>query len=319
MTDWERFYRLAEAQHLVIAVRQAEGCGIGRRLLYRRAAREGWGRPHRGVLTLPGAPVTYLRTATEAYLAVRYGTAGGTRPDRDTVLVAGRSAASVHGFTERRPTPVQLVRPDGNATTERRGIVVARTATLRPEDHARVGELPVTAPLRTVRDMAVGGAGVPELAEIAARAVQGGRLDVAAIAQVAATLGPRPGRGTLDAVVEILGRDGRTDSCFEREIRSFVCGHGLVPHPGVYPLRVDGVTIAMLDVAYPPEQVFVESDGFGFHSLPSHLRSDHVRANEIVARTEWKPIRVGVQEFRDNPGRFLRQLRDALRSRGRSC
>lgn len=316
MSPWERLYRLADEQHQVVAVRQAAGCGVHPRTLNRRAATEQWLRPHRGVVVLPGAPTTYARTATAAWLAVLYGTDARGNDGRDLVVVGGRSAANLHGLTDTRAVPVVLLRPAGCAPTTHAGIVVQRTATLAPEDRDRVGRVVVTSIPRTIRDMAAAGAGVPELAEIAATAVQRRRLTVPQLELAAGTLGPRPGTGTLEAVVDQLRRDGPTDSIFEREIREFVCAHGLVPHPGVYPLAVHGVVIARLDVAYPPQQVFVESDGFGFHALPSQLRADHVRMNEITARSEWKGIRVGKAEFRRSPERFLRQLRAALESRG---
>lgn len=319
MDAWAKLFRLADDQHGAVAVRQTSELGLHPRTVNRRATKEQWSRPHRGVLTLPWAPATHERTATEAYLALRYGTVGAGRPDRERILVAGRSAASVLGFTDVRPTPVELLRLNGHPASERRGIVVRRTMTLSAEDCWRVGRLPVTSPIRTLRDMAWAGAGVPELAEIAARAMQRGQLTVDELDRAASASLTLAARATLAAVADILGRDGKTDSPFEREVRSYVCNHGLAPHPGVFPLTVDGVTIAHLDLAYPSQQVFVESDGFGFHSLPSQLRSDHVRANEIAARTEWKGVRVGVREFRDKPERFLRQLRAALRSRGRDC
>lgn len=319
MDAWAQVLQLAGEQHGAVGVRQAAELGVHPRTLNRRAANERWQRPHRGVLVLPWAPSTYERTATEAYLAMRYSTTGDGRPGRERIVVAGRSAARVLGLTEARPHPVQLLRLTGCAASERRGIAVRRTLWLPDEDCRMVGRLPVTAPIRTLRDMAAWGAGVPELCEIAARAMQRDTLTVNQLDRAAADCRLLAVGRTLEGVADVLRRDGKTDSPFEREIRDFVCTHGLVPHPGVYPLEVQGVVIARLDMAYPSELVFVESDGFGFHSLPSQLQTDHVRANEIVARTEWKGVRVGKREFRENPERFLRQLRGALRSRGRAC
>lgn len=318
MNAWAKLFQLAGEQHCAVAVRQAAELGLHPRTVNRRAKQEQWPRPHRGVLVLPWAPATYERSATEAYLAMRYSTLGEGPPERTRIVVAGRSAARVLGLTDVRPTPVELLRVAGHPASERRGILVRRTGSLPESDCWTVGRLPVTSPIRTLRDMAQAGAGVVELAEIAARAMQGGHLTVAELERAAAASRSLAARATLGAVADILRRDGKTDSPFEREVRDFVCAHGLVPHPGVYPLEVDGVTIARLDLAYPRELVYVESDGFGFHSLPSQMRTDHVRANEIAARTEWKGVRVGKREFRERPERFLRQLRAALQSRGRA-
>lgn len=110
--------------------------------------------------------------------------------------------------------------------------------------------------------------------------------------------GGRPHRGVL-VLPWAPSTYERTATDAYLAMRYSTTGDGrLVPHPGVYPLEVEGVVIARLDMAYPSELVFVESDGFGFHSLPSQLRRDHVRANEIVARTEWKGVRVGKRERR---------------------
>ncbi|MGH8900701.1 MAG: hypothetical protein ACRDYA_03235 [Egibacteraceae bacterium] len=115
-----------------------------------------------------------------------------------------------------------------------------------------------------------------------------------------------------------LARHGNTDSAFERHVRCYLCDHGFRPYPDVYPLRVEGRLIAMLDIAFPLERVYVEIDGRRFHSDRNAFRADRVRNNEIAARApDWLGLRLARAEFEQAPQRFLTQLSATLQARRR--
>ncbi len=222
-------------------------------------------------------------------------------------------------MSESRPRPVQLIAPFQGSATDRNGIYVIRSRTLLPTDASSIGPLDVTTPVRTLIDLARY-AGRDELFEVASVGVQRGLLSPEQLAARLEEMIRPPGKAKLGWVYAQLRRNGKTDSTFEREARCWLCDNGFHPHPGVYPLRVEGRLIAMLDIAFPPEKVYVEADGRRFHSDRRVFRHDRVRSNEIAAAaTDWKGLQLTVDEFEQNPERFLGQLRRILDTRRPVC
>ncbi len=72
--------------------------------------------------------------------------------------------------------------------------------------------------------------------------------------------------------------------------------------------------VCELDIAYPEEMVYVDCRGFRFHSLPSALSRDDVRANGIVA-AGWLHLALDEVQLTERSPRFLRQLRVLLLDR----
>jgi hypothetical protein len=301
MRGWTGLVTLAERQHGVFALWQAVHLGLSPRTVQACVTTRGWQRLHHGVYALPGSAATYSRRLMAARLAI-----GGES------LVCGRGAAHAWGMTEARPFPVEIMVPEGCATTARKGIVVRRSRTLIPADRSFIGPLDLTSPVRSVIDMHR--AGLEELTEVAATGVQLGLFSLLELRHRCDLLGICPGVRKMRAVIEGLGLDGKTDSTFERDVRRFLRANGIHPHPGIFDLVIDGFPIARLDMAFPAEQAFIDAEGFGWHSLPSAHRADRVRANDIH-NLEWEPVYLTKTEFRETPERCLRQLRQALTRR----
>lgn len=309
MNTWQRLMRLAYEQHGVFSLSQAIALGLAARTLRDRIEAQGWERLHNGVYLLPGAVPTYEQATMAALLAVRPG-----RPSMErNVLVAGRSAARLWGMTEARPQPVQLIAPFEGSATRRGAIYVIRSRTILEADAASIGPLDLTTPARTVIDLARY-AGRDELFEVASMGMQLGLLDPDKVAARLVELLRPPGRSKLHWLLAELSRHGKTDSTFERDVRCWLCDNGFQPYPGVYPLRVEGRLIAMLDIAFLREQVYVEIDGRRFHSDRRAFRHDRVRNNEIAA-IGWLGLRLSRDEFEQAPERFLVQLGRTLGAR----
>ncbi|MGH8910223.1 MAG: hypothetical protein ACRD0K_27935, partial [Egibacteraceae bacterium] len=262
---------------------------------------------------LPGAGPSYEQAAMGALLAVRPGRANGKRG----VLVAARSAARLWGMTQARQRPVQLITPFGQHATERGQVYVIRSRTLLEADLASIGPLDLTAPERTVIDLARS-AGRDEVFDVASVGVQLELLSPDRLAARVAEFRKPPGGLIWGWVLEELARQGRTDSTFERELRSMLFERGFDPHPGVYPLRVEGRLIAMLDVAFPAARVYINADGRRFHSDRRAFRMDRVRDNEITA-AGWLGLDLSWDELMRAPDRFLSQLRRTLDARRDLC
>ncbi|MDP8969212.1 MAG: type IV toxin-antitoxin system AbiEi family antitoxin domain-containing protein [Actinomycetota bacterium] len=300
MDSWQQLSELGRRQFGAVALGQAVALGLSPRTLQRRVEAAGWQRLHRSVYALPGSTASYERSAMAAVLAIP-----------TPALVAARSAARLWRISEARQWPIQLVVPAGHSNTRLRDVTIRRSTTLAAADRAFVDAICVTAVPRTVCDLA-GCAGIGELTEAIAVAVQRRLVRLVDVERRAAELGAFPGRARLRVALAELGRHGRTDSRLERDVRRLLCRKGLAPHPGIYPLvSDDGWLIAALDIAYVSEQVCLEVDGMGWHASPREQSQDHARDNEIKAH-DWLPMHIGAAELLAHPQRFVRQLREVL-------
>ena len=66
-----------------------------------------------------------------------------------------------------------------------------------------------------------------------------------------------------------------------------------------------------LDLAYCPERIFIEGDGFGVHSTRSAFESDRARQNTLVI-AGWLPLRFTWQQARCSEDEVADQVRAAL-------
>lgn len=286
---------------------------MSRRTLQRFVAKHEWERLLDGVLAAPFSESSYERRAMAALLHV----CGGAQSLKEReILIAGRSAAAILQISERRPHPVILVRPwDGAPRSLVSEVHVVRSRTLvLPRDRTRRRSLDITAPTRTLVDLAAH-AGFDELLDVGAAGLQRRLYQPAALTKYLRLLRCPRGLAKLQELAATLEELGTIDSGFEKDVRLVVTAAGMKPVPSTYALVHDGITLGHLDLAYPEVMVYLEADGFGFHALPSQLQRDHVRANEIVARTDWIAVRVTKREWNHHRERFLRQLRQTLERR----
>ena len=297
--NWQTLYEIAAAQHGVVALRDAARAGVPERTLRARAAAEGWRRPHPGVFLLPGAPWDFSQRAAAALAAV------------PAAVVAGWSACFAWGLTQRPPRRLQLLLPYGAASHPLHGVHLHRSRRLSAEDATTRDGLAITTPSRTLCDVSMW-AGRRQLGELVATTVTRELAVIAEIELLRVSLGPRRGSSNLRAVLARLAADGRTDSALERQIRRVLRNAGLRPAPGVYAVRIDGVLLGRVDIAFPEARVGIEVDGFAWHRTPAQLRRDHERQNAFLA-AGWRLLRVSAADVAD-PERFLAALRALLAS-----
>jgi hypothetical protein len=268
-----------------------------------RAVRRG--RLHRlapGVFRVDGAPFSRA-AARHAALAI----AG------DGALIAGWSAAELHGFAEDRAGPVEVLVRHGTSVPERGPLLHAtRTRTLVPEDRSEVDGLRVTAPARTLLDLAARRS-TDRLGELVAAAL---REASCTTTDLAATLAAHPrarGRGRLRAALALLADDGAS-SRSDVEVGALqALVDGGLPRP-VLAHRVrdtSGAVIAEVDLAYPDQHLAIEIDGYRWHSSPARKRADEERQNRLVL-AGWTVLRFSASEVRSDPGRLVAAVRTAL-------
>lgn len=277
--------------------------GMSPRSISATAKRRGWRRFGDGVYALPGTTWSYEQEVMAACLRVGSG-----------ALAARQTACYLWGLRERPPRPIEIVVPALRTPRARAGMQVLRSRTLSARDATAVSRVPATRVSRTLCDVAAV-VEVDELVELTARAIQRRMVTLDAVSIRASTMGPFEGAGRLrEAVGQLRGR--RTDSQLEREVRTVLIAHGLIPHPEIFPLRRNGKVVARLDIAFLAERVAVEVDGLAFHGTPGQQTDDHDR-NLLLAEFEFLPVAVGQRKIRRGPEDFCRRLLTVLERRAR--
>ena len=225
------------------------------------------------------------------------------------------SAAELHGVVEPRNGPVDVVLPHprnyvGGAD---RLLRVSRTRSLPEQDRDRRLGLAVTAPARTLLDLAAT-APVSQLSEHVAAAMHARACGPDDLQEILDRRRNVPGRGRLREVLLLLGEDGG-DARSDVEIAAL---HQLVaaglPRPAVAFRIYDDQDrfVAEVDLAYPRIRLALEIDGFRWHSSPAHKRADEERQNRLVL-AGWTVLRFSAAEVRADPRPMVTAVRTALR------
>lgn len=208
----------------------------------------------------------------------------------------GRSAAHVWQLTpaEERPQTAQVAIRDGHRRS-RPGIDVRRIASLEARDLTRLQDIPVTTAVRTLFDLAAGGAGKVRralLEKAMAEAIARGLATMADLRDMARRQAGRAGVGRFRAVLQVE-TDGLafTRSKAEDVFLDLVRRAG-IPTPKVN-VRVGGHEV---DFYWPDRRLAVEVDGRAFHVSPRSFERDRLRDAELdaagirVVRVTWRQL-----------------------------
>ena len=122
------------------------------------------------------------------------------------------------------------------------------------------------------------------------------------------------GPATLRLLLEQRRPEGPpTESELETRYLQVLRAHG-VPEPvRQHKVFHKGRFLGRLDLAYPPEKVFVELDGWAFHGTRDAFQRDRARQNDMVV-AGWSPLRFTWYDVDDRPADTARRTLDALRS-----
>jgi hypothetical protein len=261
----------------VLTTEELYALGLTRTAIRTRVAM-GWLRQrYRGVHAIAGAPLTQEGESLAAVKAC------------GPAAVLGYRSAGIHWEL----LEMELVRPEvvvvGTSHRSHPGITVHRTQELAPHEIRHHRGVPVTAPLRTLIDLAavlpapvlrsaVRRAQAHNLVhhrEIAASLTSWrGRRGVRALAEIVAT-GPAPTRSVLEDVVYDLILDG-----------------GFAPPAVNVPLTVDGWRV-IPDFRWPAQKLIVEADSRRWHEGELARGDDAERqalleaSGERVLRVTW--------------------------------
>jgi len=264
--------RRAAGQHGVLAYAQLVELGLDANAIAHRARVGRLHRLHRGVYAIGHAAPSFHTQAMAAVLACGPGAA-----------LSHRSAAALWGIDPSWRAPVEVSAPGGRRRT---GVRSHRSRTLRPTDITVRQGITVTAPARTLIDLA----DVLDDPRLARAVNEAQVLRLVTREQLAVALDATTGRravGRLQAFVERV--DAPTRSVFEDAFLVFVERHGL-PRPEVNQ-KVAGHRV---DLLWRRHCLVAELDGCAFHDHDQPFEDDRERDADLLAagypvvRITWK-------------------------------
>ena len=186
--------------------------------------------------------------------------------------------------------------------------VVLHRADLRPDECVVRAGLPVTAPVRTVLDLART-LPLAHAVAVADSALRFDLLRLPALVDAAAALRPAPGRAACREVVARVDR--RSGSCLESLGRVLLQDAGLAPFETQHAVRLADGRVHRVDLAWPERRLVVELDGFAFHADRHRYRSDRRRLNDLVL-AGWTVLRFSWEDVVERPQVVVAQVRAAL-------
>jgi very-short-patch-repair endonuclease len=218
------------------------------------------------------------------------------------LLAVGRDAALSHptaadqlGLRRSGSATIHVTVPARGGRLHRAGVVVHRSATLRPVDVITVDGLAVTSVARTLLDLA-GMLAPGPLERAVERSLELRLFDLAAVADVLAANPNRRGAGRLARIVaEIHHEPPVTRSELEALMRDVCDEHG-VERPEVNAM----VDIYEVDFLWRARRLVVETDSREHHATLAAFERDRVRDARLTA-LGYRVVRFTYRRVADEP------------------
>ena len=271
-----------------MSIRNLTGVFIGSHaiaegVITRKQLRErGFRRLVHGVYADPGLPLDHRLRCRAVALLLPEGAA-----------IGGHSAAAWHGAPFAGPhDPVTVLRPPDVAWKGPRGTRTHRTD-LDMVDVETRDDVPVTTALRTAWDVAAlesVGTAVAAL-DAMVRAGTVGLTDLRAMVDRGAGIW---GVAKVRRAVPLV--DPRAESAPESRVRVACVLAGLSPVPQ-HEVRVDGLFLARVDLAFPEARLAIEYEG-AHHFEDAQIVRDDARIARLIA-AGWRVIRLSAADLRD--------------------
>jgi hypothetical protein len=296
-----KMLRLAGRQRSLVTRRQLVELGCSLKLV------EAWldcgllFRVHQGVYALAGSRVDFEFKVLAGVLA-----AG------EEAVASHRTAAALFGLRRITCHAVEVT-VSGRRAPKGKGLVAHRSDRLAPADRTTIGVVPVTAPARTLLD----------LAAVLDRRALGGALDDVLVRHLA-SLGAverlldrftgqrRPGASLLAELVAERRRGKKpSETGLEDELLNVLRAGGLPEPVRQFVLPLPGGGTARFDGAYPELLVGLEADGDAFHKGLLDRMRDEAR-DEQCAVLGWTVRRYGTEDIRDRPAGIVAEVKGLL-------
>jgi very-short-patch-repair endonuclease len=283
--------RIAARQYGVVTRAQLAAAGIGRGSIDHRIATGRLHRIHRRVY-LVGHPVP-PRFACELAAVLACG---------DDAVLSHLTATSMWSLPCEDARQIDVTVPGRDPGTHP-GIRIHRVRQLNPLDVRRCQRIPITAPARTLLDLA-------EVLPIRAleRAVEEAQIRrLVRPRQLLDVLERSPGRRGAGALRELLDqKPAFTRSEAEARLLALLRAAGLAPSS--VNARVGNYEV---DFLWRPNRLVVEFDGFAYHSTRAAFERDRTRDAELQAHG-YRVIRVTWRQLVEEPEAIIARVAQAL-------
>ena len=229
-------------------------------------------------------------------------------------VIAGPSAAWIHGCTAIDPADTHVMVPYGHSSRSRAGLVV-HNGPLPADDVVTLDGLRVLSEERVIADLLCTARPRDAIAVADQMlAAQSTEQRDGFRARVGWRLTHRPDpRGTKRGSRLLELTTGRAESPPESWLRLEVVDLGFPPPEANWPLYSPrGTLLYRLDLAWPDLRIALEYDGYAVHA--GREVEDERRAEEL-RRRDWIVISVTKDDLADNQ-RLVRVLREAFARRG---
>ncbi len=282
--------RLAARQHGLVTTGQLRALGLRPADIGYRARIGRLHRVHRGVFAVGHPLLTPAGRIAAAVLAVG-----------DGAVASHLASAFLWQMTPEQPvladvTVARRVRP-------RNGLRVHPVRRLSASERSRRHGIAVTAPARTLLDLAATLERDRDLLRIVREAEVQRRVSVPALRAYLRAAGRRAGVPRLDALVA----RGPTPTRSELEDRLVALLDGLGLPPVRFNARVCGVEV---DAHVPALGLVVEGDGMRFHDTALARRADRRRQARLEAAGQ-RVLRIGWDDLVERPAETAERVRQA--------
>jgi len=284
---------IAARQHGVVARRQLLAAGLSNAAVDHRLARKRLHAVHRGVY-LVGHPVPPpLAKEMAATLACGEGAA-----------VSHDSAAAIWGFRPSVDGPIHITLPSHVCRT-RPGICLHRARYLEPEDVRHREGLPLTAPARTLIDIAAV-LSAHELQRAYEEAQIQRLVRASELRSALRRIGRRPGFAALRALLQSDLKPALTRSKAERRLLELLRAADIAPSA-----VNERIGRHEVDFLWRDQRLIVEVDGFAYHANRGAFERDRLRDAELQAN-DYRVMRVTWHQIDQRPEAVIARVAQAL-------
>jgi very-short-patch-repair endonuclease len=284
---------LAARQHGVVTASELVGAGLSRGAVARRVARGWLQRQHRGVYLV--GPLYGPHTRDMAAVLACGGTA----------LLSHRSAAALWRIASPWDGDVDVT--TGRALPPRRGIRLHRVRQVDPRDVAEHQGVPVTAPARTLLDIAT----LLPLRDLARALEQAEILRLASptsLAEIVERTRGHHGAAPLTKALRTRHEPALTRSEAEARMLALIRAAHL-PQPRTN-TKLHGYEV---DFLWPRERLVLEIDGYKFHSTREAFERDRRKDSHLQAHG-YRVMRVTWSQIQNEPHAVIARLAAALQA-----
>jgi len=223
-------------------------------------------------------------------------------------VLSHHSAGALWGIRDPRRSRPDVIAP----RRVDRPTINARRIALPPDETTTHREIPVTAPARTLVDLA--GLLTSQRLETAITEAEIGRLtSPTSLADLVARHPKGPGTANLRRILRNAAEVGRTVTRSDLEVAFlvFLDAHGL-PRPRTnHRIELTSGDEPRVDAAWPHHRLIAELDSYGIHTTRRNFEEDRARDRALTA-AGWRVVRITWRQLHDDATSLAAQLRRLL-------